>query len=51
MDQVRRLRELADKAERLAKSALDATTIERLLSYSAEMRHEARQIETDTPTH
>lgn len=51
MDQIFRLRQQAEKAERLARSGFDPITCERLLAASREYRQQAIEIEaTVQPT-
>jgi hypothetical protein len=45
MSQIRYLREQAARAERLARSAMDALTIERLIEASREYRLQADRLE------
>lgn len=45
MGEAQKLRERADQADRLARNSIDNITIERLTSYSTEMRTLADRIE------
>ena len=44
MTDIKHLRDKADRAERLARTAGDSLTIDRLMSLSSEYRHKADQL-------
>jgi hypothetical protein len=49
MSQIRYLREQAARAERLARSAMDSVTIDRLVEASREYRQRADRLELEPP--